>query len=805
MPVTYAVVGATTPTTAWLRPKVSGSSVEAQVSTDNGFSSYTTFGPVTAVDSIASISLSALEADTDYYYRFKVDGVLDEIISGHFKTHPPLDQPADFTIAAASCAGNAASYPDTTGGALVPAQVSNHPVFSTIASLRPLMFLHMGDMHYYNIGAATYVPTASVGNYRRAIDDVFLQSRQHNLYRNVATAYVYDDHDFGPNDSDSLAAGRNNVISVYQERWPHYGLGSGGGNNPIYQTWKIGRVQFVALDSRADRNPNSMPDSPDKTLLGSAQKEWLRSVLETSTAKALVVINPSQWNGSGADTWDSFSFERDELITMFSQTGWINKMIMVSGDVHSLGIDTGGNSPGGIPLFQFASLDSSFGAPESQYDTGMTLPGRGQYGTLRFNDLGDTLEITGSCMVGSSLWRRHTVIVQVLPDEVPVDPTPAQPPPALSPRLTWYACNLGTGRIIEEIPEVQGDISRIIGTATTTSLTVPIPLAGAIARRQSLVGATTKWESLIVAVGNNVPVWSGVVTFQTLGTSPDIKLSCATPEAYFNERYIGDHGWTNLDESQVMLQLVADAEKYDGKWRGLNLILDAPNTGTLRTRTYKDSENKRVKDGLEELMAVEDGAEWTINTVWADENRQGFRLVFTVRKELGRRSDNPDVEFTASVPSFDSVSSANATYELANDGSNGKQANIVKAYSSGEGDDKPKSSVQIDTAQLDAGAVVREYRYQPSNNIDKQSELNAHAKEALARMKSGSTKLDIESAYNAFPRLGYDWDLGDDVAWDLKGHAHPNGLIGRGRVVGWSLNTSALTVKPILWSPDDDV
>lgn len=801
MPVTYAVVGATTPTTAWLRPKVTEGPVVAHVATDASFGSYTTHGPVTPSNSIASISVSDLAPNTRYFYRFALNGTIDHQVIGEFRTHPPLDQPAEFTIAASSCAGNNATYPDTTGGALVPAYISNHPVFEQIASRRPLMFFHMGDMHYYNIGSSR-VPDATTANYRRAFDDVFLQSRQHNLYRNVATAYVYDDHDFGPNDSDGLAAGRDVVTQVYRERWPHYALGEGPGANPIYQTWKIGRIQFVMLDSRAERSPNSTPDNPSKTLLGDTQIEWLRNVLETTTAKALVIVNPSQWMGTGIDTWASFTYERDRLIEMFQETGWINRMLMVSGDVHSLGIDTGGNSPGGIPVFQFASIDSSFGGPQYQYDTGPTLPGRGQYGTLHFKDNGTSIQITGTCMVGNQAWRSHMFAIQVAPDEIPIDDNPPQPPPAISPELTWYGCNLTTGQIIDEIPEVRGDIGRIIGAVTTASLEIPIPIAGQSSRRASIMGCTTKWWNFLVAVANGVPVWSGIVTYRSIGSDATIKVTCATPEVYFGERYIRDHGWNSLDEAQIMLHLIQDAEQYEGQWRGLNLLLDAPNTGVKRERTYFDSENKRVLDGLEELMAIEDGAEWTVDTVWSNEDRQGFRFVFRVRREIGRRAANPNVQFVASLPSFDSVSAGNATYEQTQDGSNGKQANVVIAYSSGEGDDKPISSRQIDTQQLNAGALVREHRYQPSNNITDQRTLDAHARAELARIKLGSEILHIESAYNAEPRLGYDWDLGDDVAWDLKGHAHPDGLIGRGRVVGWTLNAESLIVKPILWSDD---
>ncbi|MGH8875955.1 MAG: hypothetical protein ACRD0P_01200, partial [Stackebrandtia sp.] len=221
MSVTYLWVGATTHTSVIVKARVSGKVARLHVSESEDLSSPVTSEEVTVDNGVAALPLDGLDADTAYHYGVEVDGDVDREKLGRFKTHPPLGKPAEFTIAGASCAGLDPEHPGV-GDVAVPGRISNHPVFTTIRDLDPLMFFHMGDMHYYNIGSGGHVPDHDVDTYRGAIDDVFAQPNQAALYRDVAIQYVWDDHDFGPNDSDTTSPGRENVCKVFRERVPHY-------------------------------------------------------------------------------------------------------------------------------------------------------------------------------------------------------------------------------------------------------------------------------------------------------------------------------------------------------------------------------------------------------------------------------------------------------------------------------------------------------------------------------------------------------------------------------------------------------
>jgi len=84
---------------------------------------------------------------------------------------------------------------------------------------KPLFFLHMGDLHYDNI----VVNDARV--FRKAYDNIFESPAGKALLgMDLPMAYMWDDHDFGPDNSDKTAPGREASLQAYREYVPHYPL-----------------------------------------------------------------------------------------------------------------------------------------------------------------------------------------------------------------------------------------------------------------------------------------------------------------------------------------------------------------------------------------------------------------------------------------------------------------------------------------------------------------------------------------------------------------------------------------------------
>lgn len=777
--------GALTDTSIRVRGEIAGATGRLGIATSPLLTDLV-YSDAEPADSFGWVNFTAngLNQNTDYWYIIEDAGVPDTATVGHFRTMPTQGQPASYTFACSSCAGDL----DNVNG------ISNHEVFDTIRHLDPLFFSHLGDMHYKNI--TTNTPSL----YRAGFDDVLAQSRQHQLYREVPFVYSWDDHDYANNNSDRLDPGRPAAAQVYRERVPSYALPDSL-NIGCYQSFECGRVLFIASDCRSYRDPSTDPASSSKTMLGAAQKTWMENILANSTAEAFVWLNPTPWMGLAQDTWAGYTHERDELVAMFDQHGWLDRMVCLNGDYHGLAMDSGGgNDWGGFPVAIFGSLDSVLpgGGGTSQYDQGLTLPGNNQYGTVQIVDSITEMDIILRAFTGGAQIFSTTLHVDIAvePPPDPEEPPPPAPPAdhsvaVLSKRVTWLGCDLVSGSVLTELLDLSGSsISRILGAYTSTTLSLPIPRSGPAALGDISFQATEPGKSMIVAVVNSVPTWAGVVLTREGGVGATLDLGLVSLEGYYERRYVGDHEWTQQDEVSVIARGLA----LDGANQGINVLLDTPATGVKRDRLYLNNDDATVYSRLRELMGVENGPEWTIDVDWDDDFlKNTIRKTLRIRSRIGIASDTPSAVFTTRGQS-------STTYKYKEDFTDGRGANYVQATSTGEGEDRPMSTPQT---SVTTGWPRYDRRFSPSTSISEISTLNAHARQELALRKFGSRTIELEARWDATPRLNIDWRLGDDVAWDLVGHRHPNGYKGTGRVIGWELDMRAGLVRPILWDPNE--
>jgi len=359
--------------------------------------------------------------------------------------------------------------------------------------------------------------------------------------------------------------------------------------------------------------------------------------------------------------------------------------------------------------------------------------------------------------------------------------------------LNWYGCDLVTGAIVEELQDLvpQGNLSSFLGNYFSAALTLPIPISGFGDAPNNWLGATEEGRTMIVCALNNQPIWAGIVLVRQGGSDATVSLSCITLEGYLDRRYVGNHTYTQQDQSSVIAAgLIGDANTTEG----IGFTVDAPASGTLRDRTYLDQDDKTVLSALRELMAVDGGPEWAVVLSWTDTTQTAIKKTFMVRPRIGYASDTPNAVFSTEALS-------DTTYMYTEDYTSGRGANHVVATSSGQGTTRPQSAPARDTASLAAGWPRWEYRFSPSSSITNVATLNAHATNTLGITRRGAHILTLKARLDAFPMLGTDWTLGDDIGFELKGHRHPAGLTGTARVVGWELDVLAGTVSPILYAP----
>ena len=186
-------------------------------------------------DFTGSIKITGLKPDTRYFYEVLIN---DKVVSNKprpaFRTYPAKKTKTSFKIAFGGGSNN------------IP---KNEGVWDTILSRQPLAFLFLGDNTYFNI--------ADVPEHQRYF---FYQRLSRPEFRRLAAATaiyaIYDDHDFGGNDSiggpliNKPAWKKNVTWRIFKENFlnPYYG---GGNKQPgCWFDFSIGDVDFFMLDGR---------------------------------------------------------------------------------------------------------------------------------------------------------------------------------------------------------------------------------------------------------------------------------------------------------------------------------------------------------------------------------------------------------------------------------------------------------------------------------------------------------------------------------------------------------------------------
>ena len=318
-------VGGASPTGAKIHAKLNQAEavVKLRVSTDPLLATYTLYGPVaTNADGIA-IFAATVVPDTVHYYQVEIGGVPTLGPIGRFRSFP-TSFPMSFSIACGGCSDFG----------------SNSNVFNRIRDAGSRVFIEYGDLHYANI--AVNDPAL----YRAAYEHVMLTPKRRALYDTVARDYVWDDHDYGPPNSDGFSVSKPAAQATSREVVPAYTLPGLAGQ--IYHSFVLGRLRCIVTDLRSERSDNNDPDTVLKTMMGTEQKAWFKSELLTAKALGQVVLwfSSSPWiavtnDGSGEDDWGGHTVERRELSDFIQANDLEDRMFIVTGDMHAAIIDNG--------------------------------------------------------------------------------------------------------------------------------------------------------------------------------------------------------------------------------------------------------------------------------------------------------------------------------------------------------------------------------------------------------------------------------------------------------------------------------
>lgn len=282
------------------------------------------------------------------YYEIKVDGkVIRPATPQVFSLLPPsTTSPADISVAFASC-----TYP-----ARVPVQ----PLWKTVADYRPEAFMLIGDANYMPNNPRAYETSEEIIRYT--------MSRYHRFLRDVPelrlllattpTYGIWDDHDYGPNNSDRTFPWRELSLSIFKQYYPNRSAGLP--DTPgLFTSFQIADTEFFLLDDRYHRDPNDDPDR--NTMFGLEQINWLKQSIIASKATFKFIVNGNSLladrRGSG-EYWALFGTERDDFIKWLFDNR-ISGVLFVAGDWHVGTLNRLYRPGDSYPLYELLSSNSA--------------------------------------------------------------------------------------------------------------------------------------------------------------------------------------------------------------------------------------------------------------------------------------------------------------------------------------------------------------------------------------------------------------------------------------------------------------
>ncbi|PWT77790.1 MAG: phosphodiesterase [Bacteroidetes bacterium] len=304
------------------------------------------FNPVT-------FQVGGLDMNTQYDYDF----IVDEKTSGNIASFKTKDlwqwrKPApDFSFLTGSCAYFNEPAFDRPG----KPYGGDSTIFETMAKFPAAFMLWLGDNWY------TREPDflSGWGLWYRASRDRSLPVLR-NFLKSMPQYAIWDDHDFGPDDSDGSYHLKDISRKIFMSYWPNPSYGENG--KGIYTKVSYGDVDLFLTDDRYFRSANDLRDSidgkpnPNKHFFGRTQLDWLKNALAYSEAPFKLIAIGSQVLNPIHKEFESlnrFSAEYTELMD-FLNAQRIDGVIFLTGDRHHSEVIKA-DRPGNYALYDITS------------------------------------------------------------------------------------------------------------------------------------------------------------------------------------------------------------------------------------------------------------------------------------------------------------------------------------------------------------------------------------------------------------------------------------------------------------------
>lgn len=258
-------------------------------------------------DNTYTFRFSDLQVDANYTYQISIN---DEIITGNFKTLKSNETDKDTVIVFGSC-----YFQGVLG-------IERGLIFDKMMAQKSDAVIILGDFPYSDAGGLDELRT----NHK------LIRSNNHfsKLTSSVPVYAIWDDHDYGNDNSDGTNRNKDFALKVFNEYWPNP-INPDRKENGIYTSFVINNVEIFLLDTRY----HSYQRTSNPILLGDEQFSWLCSGLNSSEATYKVIASGVPLASNNSDGWSGKYYARDkEKLFSCIYENEIPGVIMISGDSH---------------------------------------------------------------------------------------------------------------------------------------------------------------------------------------------------------------------------------------------------------------------------------------------------------------------------------------------------------------------------------------------------------------------------------------------------------------------------------------
>lgn len=260
-----------------------------------------------------NVFVSGKKVDIPYPTYFKTQ------IDWNYKMPPP-----EFKMIAGSCSYFNEPEADRPGRAYG----GEYKIFTEIGKRNADAMLWLGD----NVYMRPVDWTSRQGFLHRYTHDRKTAELQ-PIMASMQHFAIWDDHDFGPNDSHGSYIGKEWAHEVYRLFWPMNAYASFNGEQSTTSAFNFNGIDFFLLDNRSFRT-EQLSEAPIQ-ILGKEQIEWLINNLKMCRSPfKMVAVGGQVLNDQAVyETHSVYAEEREYLLKRIEEEN-IKGVIFLTGDRH---------------------------------------------------------------------------------------------------------------------------------------------------------------------------------------------------------------------------------------------------------------------------------------------------------------------------------------------------------------------------------------------------------------------------------------------------------------------------------------